>query len=71
MKKIKINVKTKTGNYPIIIGSNLIHNLTKIFNNNSIKFNKCLLIIDNKISKNFINKILISLKNKKKNYLLL
>jgi len=66
MKKIRINVKTKNNNYPIIIGSNLIDNLTNIFNDNSIKFNKCLLIIDNKISKNFINKILKCLKNKKK-----
>jgi len=66
MKKIRINVKTKNNNYPIIIGSNLINNLTKIFDNNSIKFNKCLLIIDNKIPKNFIKKILKSLKNKKK-----
>ena len=66
MKKIKINIKTKTSNYPIIIGSGLINNLTKIFNDNSIKFSKCLLVIDNKIPKNFINKVLKSLKNKKK-----
>ena len=66
MKKIKIIVKTKNNNYPIIIGSNLINNLTKIFNNNSIKFDKCLLIIDSKIPKKFLNKILKSLKNKKK-----
>ena len=66
MKQIRIHVKTKNNNYPIIIGSSLINNLKKVFNDNSIKFNKCLLIIDNKISKNFINKILKSLKNKKK-----
>ena len=66
MKKIKINVKTKTSNYPIIIGSNLINKLSKIFEENSIKFNKCLLIIDNKISKRFVDKILKSLKNKEK-----
>ena len=62
----KINIKTKDRNYPIIIGSKLINNLSKIFNKNSIKFNKCLLVIDNKISKKFINKILKSLKNEKK-----
>jgi len=66
MKKIKINIKTKASNYSIIIGSGLIGNLTKIFNDNSIKFKKCLLVIDNKIPKNFINKILKSLKGKKK-----
>ena len=62
----KINIKTKDRNYPIIIGSKLINNLSKIFNKNSIKFNKCLLVIDNKISKKFINKIFKSLKNEKK-----
>jgi 3-dehydroquinate synthase len=66
MKKIRINVKTKNSNYPIIIGSGLINNLRKIFNNNSIKFDKCLLIIDNKVPKNFINKILKSLKKERK-----
>ena len=66
MKKIKINVKTKTSNYPIIIGSSLIEKLSKLFDENLIKFNKCLLIIDNKIPKNFINKILKSLKKKEK-----
>ena len=31
MKKNKIIVKTNSGNYPIIIGRNLISNLSKIF----------------------------------------
>ena len=66
MKKIKIDVKTKTSNYSIIIGSGLINKLSKIFNDNSVKFNKCLLIIDNKIPKKFVNKIIKSLKNKQK-----
>ena len=66
MKKIRINVKTKTSNYPIIIGSDLIKNLIKIFKNDSIKFNKCLLVIDNRIPKKFVNKVLNSLKKKKK-----
>ncbi len=66
MKKIKINVKTKNSNYPIIIGSGLIKKLSKVFDDNSLKFNKCLLIIDNKIPKKFINKIIKSLKNKEK-----
>ena len=34
MKKIKINVKTKTNNYSIIIGSGLIDKISKIFNDN-------------------------------------
>jgi len=56
MKLIKINIKTKKKNYPIIIGSNLIDNFSQLLINNSIKFEKCLLIIDNKAPKNLINK---------------
>ena len=66
MKLIKINIKTKKKNYPIIIGSNLIDNFSQLLINNSIKFEKCLLIIDNKAPKNLINKILKSLNNNKK-----
>ena len=36
MKPIKLNIKTKSENYPIIIGSNIIKNLTFHLNKNSI-----------------------------------
>ena len=49
MKAIKLIVKTETHSYPIIIGSNLISKLDSLIKNNSVKFNKCLLIIDKKI----------------------
>ena len=65
MKPIKLIVKTSTQKYPILIGSNLISKISKIINNNSIKFEKCLLIIDKNIPKNLIIKIKKSLKNKK------
>ena len=65
MKPIKLNVKTRMHNYPIIIGSSLIGNLTKIFNKNSIRFNKCLLVIDKNVPKKMINKITKLLKRKK------
>ena len=65
MKPIKLIVKTSTQKYPILIGSNLIPKISKIINNNSIKFEKCLLIIDKNIPKNLIIKIKKSLKNKK------
>ena len=64
MKIIKIQINTKNHNYPIIIGSGLITKIPKLLNNNSIKFGKCLLVIDNKIPKNLINKILKSLPKK-------
>ena len=65
MKPIKINVKTKSENYPIIIGSDIIRNLGGYLNNNSINFNQCLLIIDKKVPKKMISKIIKSLKKKK------
>ena len=51
MKIIKLKIKTKSQNYPIIIGSNLISNISKLVKNNSVNFKKCLLIVDKNISK--------------------
>ncbi len=65
MKPIKLNVKTKSENYPIIIGSNIIKNLGSYLNKNSIKFNQCLLIIDKKVPNKMISKVIRSLKKKK------
>ena len=57
MKHTKLIIKTKSHTYPIIIGSNLIRNLNEIFKDNSIKLNKCLLLIDKKVPKKIISKI--------------
>ena len=65
MKPIKLNVKTKSENYPIIIGSNIIKNLALYLNKNSIIFNQCLLVIDKKVPKKMISKIIRSLNKKK------
>ena len=51
MKKIKLVVKTSSKNYPIIIGSNIIKNISSIIQRNNIKFNKCLIVADKKIPK--------------------
>mgnify|MGYP006100197069 FL=1 len=69
MNTIKLQINTNNHKYPIIIGSNLIAKLSKLLNYNSIKFNKCLLVIDNKIPKNLINKLTNSLPKKKNYYL--
>ena len=61
MKPIKLKIRTKTQEYPIIIGSNLISNFSKIIKENSINFKQCLLIIDKNISKKIILKIKKSL----------
>ncbi len=67
MKPIKLRINTKTQKYSIIIGSNLVVNISKILKENSINFQKCLIIIDRNISQKFISKIKKSL-NKKKIY---
>ena len=65
MKPIKIIVKTKSETYPIIIGDNIIKNLSKLLNRNLIKFDKCLLLIDKKVPSKMISIITKSLKKKK------
>ena len=67
MKKTKLWVNTNKHKYPIIIGLNLINNLAKIFKENSIRFNKCLLVIDSKVPKTQLKKIFKSLERKKIN----
>ena len=64
MKNIKLNIKTKTQNYSIIIGSNLTKKISKILNNNSLIFKNCLLVVDSKIPKRKILEIKKSLKKK-------
>ena len=65
MKQIKLNIKTKTQKYPIIIGSNLTSNISNIIRKNSINFRKCLIVVDKNIPKKFIFNIKKSLKQKK------
>ena len=61
MKPIRLKIKTKLHNYQIIIGNNLVSNIFKISKKNSVKFKKCLIIIDNNISKRIVKKIKRSL----------
>ena len=65
MKITKIQIKTKSQKYPIFIGSNIIYSLNKILKKEKLKFSKCLIIADRKISKIKINKIAKSLNVKK------
>jgi len=66
MSIIKLKINTKSNKYPILIGTGISSKLLKILNDNSIKFDKCLLVIDKKIPTFLINKIIKSLNNKKK-----
>ena len=65
MKLNKLIVKTDTQKYPVLIGANLISKLSLIIKNNSVKFGKCLIIIDKKIPKKFVLKIKKSFQNKR------
>ena len=65
MKQTRLNIVTKTEKYPIIIGSNLISSISKIFKLNSINFEKCLIVVDRNVPKKFFLNIKRSLKNKK------
>ena len=65
MKPVKLNIKTRSENYPIIIGSNIIKNLNQYLNKNSINFDQCLLIIDKKVNSKMTFKVIKSLKKKK------
>ncbi len=62
MKAIKLTVKTETQKYPIIIGSDLISKFSSIIKANSIKFDKCLIVIDKNVPKKEVIKFKKSLK---------
>ena len=64
MKHIKLNIKTKSQNYSIIIGSYLTKEISKIFKNNSVIFKNCLLVVDSNIPRSKISEIKKSLKKK-------
>ena len=63
MKPMKLIVRTNSEKYTIIIGKNLVSNLSQIFQKNSINFKKCLLVLDKKIPNRFIKQISKSLEN--------
>ena len=65
MKAIKLIIKTKTQKYPILIGHKLVNKISKILNDNSIKFEKCLLVIDKNVPNKLVLQIKKSLQNKK------
>ncbi len=65
MKTVKLKIKTKSQEYSILIGSNLISRFSKVLNQNSIKFEQCLLLVDSKVPKRMTKKIIKSLKGKK------
>ena len=65
MKQFKLIVNTNVERYPILIGENLISNLSKILKKNSIIFKQCLLVVDKNVPKKNVVRLKQSLKNKK------
>ena len=65
MNLIKLQVKTGNQKYPIFIGNNILNRLQKIFKENLINFNQCLVIADKNVPKKLIDKILNTLPKKK------
>ena len=65
MNLIKLKIKMKNQQYPILIGNGASNNIKKILKKNLVNFNKCLIIIDNKVPKKMIKKILQNFSKKK------
>ena len=61
----KIKVKTKTKKYLILIGPNIINNISSIFSSQKMSFEKCLVVVDKNIPKKFQLNLLKKLKLKK------
>ena len=65
MKQKIIKFKTKSKNYEVHIGTNLISKLRNILKKNKVLFSKCLIVIDSKIPKKFRTLLLRNFKNQK------
>ena len=63
MKPIKLIVKTNSEKYPVLIGRNLVENISNLLKQNSINCKRYLLVVDKKIPKKIISKITKSLKS--------
>ena len=55
MKNYKVLIKTKSKKYTIIIGKNILTKIKNYFINEKIYYNKCLIVVDTKISKTSLN----------------
>ena len=51
MMSTKLLIKTKSKNYPIFIGKNILKKIKNIFKSNNINFNKCFIVVDKKVFK--------------------
>ena len=66
MKIIKLNIKQKNKNYPIIIGPNIISKFSNYLKKYNLKESKFFLVIDKNVPKNMIKILINSIKKKDK-----
>lgn len=66
MKIKKILVKTKTDNYPILIGTNFHKKINLIFKKNKLISNKVLFLVDNNVPNSIFKKVYVSIKCRNK-----
>jgi 3-dehydroquinate synthase len=65
MNSVKLQVKTNSKNYPIIIGKNIIGQLPKLFSENNLNFLQCLIVVDSNVPKKMVKNLSNSLLKKK------
>ena len=65
MSFVKLQIKMKDQEYPIVIGNNILDKVQVLLKKNMIKFNQCLIIVDKNVPKKLVNIILNSFVNKK------
>ena len=65
MIKYKIPINTKEKKYSVIIGSNIIQDISKILSKENIYFEKCLIVLDKNIPLSIISALVKKLKTKK------
>ena len=65
MKISNIKIKTKTKEYFVVVGSNIIKNITTVLSDKKITFQKCLIVIDKNIPKKFQSTLIKKLSLKK------
>ena len=64
IKSLKVNTKQKK--YSIYFNNNLTNEINKILKKENLKFEKCLIVYDSKIKKNFVEKLLKKIRSPKK-----
>ena len=64
MKVIKLNIKQKNKNYPIIIGSNIISKFSNYLKKYNLNKSKFFLVIDKNVPRNMIKILINSIKKK-------